>query len=173
MLDCTSNRINELEDTVASTEKSGNRKLDTLQTSLNKKLAEVGLREEALQKELETKKTFMKSQSDRIDELVSTNEDSKKDNRVEYQLKTSLEEYSKLQIEIQTAQKAYDKLFVQKTELQEQVTEAEANVLQLSQELAHEKNATSTLENRVENLHLKKKHLKSRQKKVTTKIFES
>ena len=146
------NRINELEDTVASTEKSGNRKLDILQTSLNKKLAEAGLGEEALQKKLETKETFIKSQSDRIDELVSTNEDSKKDNRVEYQLKTSLEEYSKLQIEIQTAQKAYDKLFVQKTELQEQVTEAEANVLQLSQELAHEKNATSTLENRVENL---------------------
>ena len=165
------NRINELEDTV--TEKSGNRILELLQTSLNKKLAEAGLREEALQKELETKETFVKSQSDRIDELVSTNEDSKKDNRVEYQLKTSLEEYSKLQIEIQTAQKAYDELFVQKTELQEQVTEAEANVLQLSQELAHEKNATSTLENRVENLHLKKKHLKSRQKKVTTKIFES
>ena len=63
---------------------------------------------------METKETFIKLQSDRIDELVSTNEDSKKDNRVEYQLKTSLEEYSKLQIEIQTAQKAYDKLFVQK-----------------------------------------------------------
>lgn len=39
-----------------------------------------------------------------------------------------------------------------KTELQEQVTEAEANVLQLSQELAHEKNATSALEDRIENL---------------------
>ena len=63
---------------------------------------------------METKETFIKLQSDRIDELVSTNEDSKKDNRVEYQLKTSLEEYSILQIEIQTAQKAYDKLFVQK-----------------------------------------------------------
>ena len=39
-----------------------------------------------------------------------------------------------------------------KTELQEQVTEAEANVLQLSQKLAHEKNATCALEDRVENL---------------------
>ncbi len=156
-------QIRELEDEILKVEKSGERKLDKLQTDLNRQLVDAQLIGEELRKEIEAHKETILKQGVRIGELrkpltgddEETNADTKlrksivTTDELRKQLHSAFEQQEQLRAELETTQKDYDVLYKEKSDLEHQKSTADKQILVLQDALGKEQETTTTLESNI------------------------
>ena len=139
--------IEDLNNIQKDIEKKNENKLDRLQRDLHKKLADAQLANEKLNEELETFREENKNQDLRIQDLISQTEskcpETTEDN------KQFLAQISDLELKNKTARKEYDNLLIEKTSVEDNLTEAEKQIKTLDFELEIAQNSLDRFEDQI------------------------
>lgn len=156
-------QIRELEDEILKVEKSGERKLNKVQTDLSKQLVDAQLIGEELKKELEAHKETILKQGVRIGELRKplTGDDKETDtdtklrksivatDELREQLHSAFEQQEQLRAELETTQKDYDVLYNEKSDLEHQYSTAEKQIQVLQDTLKKQQDLSTQLESNI------------------------